>query len=172
LNESGRKLENSGESAPAKRYRVSSPKVIRESFEGEVILVHLDTGTYYSLRGTGATLWELLAASASFSEIAGQFVSAYGVSNAVIEVDLQRFIAELLAEDLLSEELETVSAPSVAPVTVGSGVAYQEPVLEKFSDMQELLLLDPVHEVGQDGWPLREEDAAKLQMAKNQGPTA
>ncbi len=30
---------------------------------------------------------------------------------------------------------------------------YEEPKLGKHTDMQELLLLDPVHEVGETGWP-------------------
>ena len=32
-------------------------------------------------------------------------------------------------------------------------VPYVPPVLEKFTDMQDLILLDPVHEVSERGWP-------------------
>ena len=30
---------------------------------------------------------------------------------------------------------------------------FTNPVLEKFTDMAELLLLDPIHEVDDSGWP-------------------
>jgi hypothetical protein len=30
---------------------------------------------------------------------------------------------------------------------------FVEPALNKYTDMQELLLLDPVHEVSEAGWP-------------------
>ena len=32
-------------------------------------------------------------------------------------------------------------------------VAFEAPVLEKYTDMQTLLLVDPVHEVDDRGWP-------------------
>jgi hypothetical protein len=35
-----------------------------------------------------------------------------------------------------------------------AGGAFSPPVLQKFSDMQELLLVDPIHEVKAEGWPL------------------
>jgi hypothetical protein len=37
-------------------------------------------------------------------------------------------------------------------------VPFEPPILERFDDMQELLLLDPVHEVSdEEGWPARSE---------------
>ena len=37
---------------------------MHETMDGETILIHLETGAYYSLDGAGADTWELLAASA------------------------------------------------------------------------------------------------------------
>jgi len=34
-----------------------------------------------------------------------------------------------------------------------SRVAWQVPVLEQFTDMQDLLLFDTIHEVQPEGWP-------------------
>jgi hypothetical protein len=30
---------------------------------------------------------------------------------------------------------------------------FDEPLVERFTDMQNLLLLDPIHEVTEEGWP-------------------
>jgi hypothetical protein len=30
---------------------------------------------------------------------------------------------------------------------------YQAPILEKFTDLATMLLLDPVHDVNEEGWP-------------------
>ena len=38
--------------------------------------------------------------------------------------------------------------------------AWQEPTLDSFDDLQELLLLDPVHDVTEAGWPHRPDDQA------------
>jgi hypothetical protein len=37
----------------------------------------------------------------------------------------------------------------------GDRPVFGQPVLEKFTDMADLLLLDPIHEVGEAGWPQR-----------------
>jgi hypothetical protein len=33
------------------------------------------------------------------------------------------------------------------------GAAFQPPTLRKYTDMQDLLLIDPIHEVDDLGWP-------------------
>ena len=42
------------------RFKVNTPPVIHETLDGEVIVVNLDTGTYYSIPGTGAEIWTLV----------------------------------------------------------------------------------------------------------------
>lgn len=45
------------------------------------------------------------------------------------------------------------SAPEAVPPAVRA--PYARLALTKYTDMQELLLLDPVHEVDDEGWPSR-----------------
>ena len=35
-----------------------------------------------------------------------------------------------------------------------------DPMIESYDDMADLLLLDPVHEVGEQGWPVKPDQAA------------
>jgi hypothetical protein len=49
-----------------------------------------------------------------------------------------------------------VGQPAADSTEVNSGVrpTFESPTLAKFTDMEDLLLLDPVHEVSPDqGWP-------------------
>ena len=39
---------------------------------------------------------------------------------------------------------------------------FQEPALQKYTDMEDLLLLDPIHEVDDTGWPNPKPDEAAL----------
>lgn len=122
------------------RYEVNRPDVVDESVDGEVLIVHLGTGTYYSSRGAGDAAWQMLAGGHTPSEAA----TPLGQS----EESLRQFLAQLVEEGLLRPRTtEPVEVAALAPVA-GSLV------LEKFTDMQELLLLDPIHDVEQDeGWP-------------------
>ena len=44
-----------------RRLRVNSPNVMSETIEGEVIVINLATGSYYSLKDAGAAIWHALA---------------------------------------------------------------------------------------------------------------
>ena len=65
---------------------------------------------------------------------------------------------ELEAEDLILVLPET-AAPNAAHETlaatepIDSRLPFVNPTLTKFTDMQDLLLLDPIHEVDEMGWP-------------------
>ena len=50
-------------------YGVNPKKVVHQTIDGEAIIIHFDTGIYYSLAGAGAEIWALLAAGQSIDEI-------------------------------------------------------------------------------------------------------
>ena len=57
------------------RYEPNRPDVVDESVDGEVLIVHLGTGAYYSARGSGDLVWQLLAGGATFAEAASALFS-------------------------------------------------------------------------------------------------
>jgi hypothetical protein len=68
------------------------------------------------------------------------------------------FLGELVEAGLLVAG-EAEPDPMPAPAPVDRPAPWAAPALETFTDMQELILLDPVHEVepGQ-GWPVARPD--------------
>lgn len=141
------------------RFRVNSPTVISEVFDDEIIIIHLDHGTYYSLSQSGAEIWKLLQSGATLSDITAELAAAYILRPAEMEPIVQQFVAELAQEQLLIPQNAATqpSPPVVAPaagtaVQSGSG-CFVAPALHKYTDMQDLLLLDPIHDVTESGWP-------------------
>jgi hypothetical protein len=135
------------------RHRVNSPNVIHETIEGEVVLIDLKTGTYYSLRGVGAAIWEDLVAGAGADEIAGDLRRRYDASDDQIADAVQTLIRELEDEGLVRAEAADEEAVTLPTLEDGGRPPFEMPSLEKHTDMQDLILLDPVHEVGAAGWP-------------------
>jgi hypothetical protein len=133
-------------------FRVNSPNVIHETIEGEVILIDLKTGTYYSLRDSGTAVWRAIEQGAGEDGIAAELRSRYDASEEQIREAVRHLLAELEREGLIRVD-EGEAAPA-APASGGAGrLPFTAPVLEKHTDMQDLILLDPVHEVGAEGWP-------------------
>jgi hypothetical protein len=89
----------------------------------------------------------------------------YNGSAKVIEESLKELLTILQKEGLVevTSTKRTVSK-SPQPISTGEKLKFVSPVLEKFSDLQELLLLDPIHEVDEEGWPHKAEEGNQTNL--------
>ena len=147
------------------RYQVNAPHIVHEIFDDtEAAIINLKNGNYYSLDHAGAELWQLLSEGATVSQMAAALQTVYEGTASALQEAARHFIATLEAEDLITARPADESA---APLTLvlplpanGTKRPFTPPVLERYNDMQELLLLDPIHEVEEiAGWPHRIEAA-------------
>lgn len=142
--------------------------MLYETVDAETIIVNLDTGTYYDLNSTGSFILSLIERQASLDEVALALGSAYDLDAAAAARDVEALVEQLTAERLIVPSGERAAgdgglgtaesdAPRADPASSGPAArdTYSEPGLHKYTDMQELLLLDPVHEVDESGWPRR-----------------
>ena len=133
--------------------RPRSGSVIAETIGDETLVIDTEAGCFYSLRGVGAACWVLLERGATASDldsaIAARDPGVDGVDRAV-----NAFLAVLEGDGVL-----TVAAPDateVAPaVDVPWPADYVEPIVDKHDDVAALLLIDPLHDVDDTGWPNR-----------------
>ena len=132
------------------RYELNSPPMIAEVVEGEVIAIDLDRGSYYSLVGPAAEVWSALIAGRSGEEI---LAAADMAHDQVPAAKLQGFVESLLSEQLIRRAAPQSTGAAATPL---AAIAWSEDGLrfERFTDMQDLLILDPIHEVDDEaGWP-------------------
>jgi Coenzyme PQQ synthesis protein D (PqqD) len=139
-------------------------QVLHESIDGEVIVIDLTTGSYYSLRGSAAEAWELVQRSpgATSGQVAEAVAAHYTEDAGGVFPAVVRFLQELADEGLV-DVVEASDEPVSLSLPEQNGRAprsFAPPVLEKYTDMQDLVLLDPVHQVDQAGWPRQAADAA------------
>jgi Coenzyme PQQ synthesis protein D (PqqD) len=132
-----------------KAFRINSTDVVHETVDGEVIAIDLARGSYYSLAGSAAHVWPMLVGGATVETVSAAFTSEqHGVDQ--IEQELRALLQRLADERLIMEaEEEGDAAPVAEPLK------YEPPRFEKYSDMQDYFLLDPIHEVDATGWPNR-----------------
>lgn len=134
-------------------YKIKSPPVVQETIDDEVIIVNLDSGCYYSMDGVGARIWSALARGAGAPEIARELAAQYDASDAELDAAVNELLADLESEGLIvarPADAPTRPAPPPAP---GTRQPFTAPVLHKYDDMQDLLVLDPIQEVDETGWP-------------------
>jgi hypothetical protein len=136
--------------------RIDPAQVIHETVDGEVILIALQTGCYYSIEGSGAEAWTALAAGRSIAEVTADLESSYAAEAGVIEAAVSDLVEWIVAERLAVPVDLNGSAPAFErrqEDAATNSPPFQLPVFHKFTDMQDFLLVDPIHEVDDAGWP-------------------
>ncbi len=134
------------------RFRIATPPVIHQIIDGEVILVHLSLGTYHSLEGSAALLFDPLLHGATASELCALLSAATDGDETTIHAAVTGFLADLERDGLV------VPAADAAPVVAVAMPAltrrpFVAPHVETFTDLQDLLTADPIHDVEPSGWP-------------------
>jgi hypothetical protein len=133
------------------RFRLNSPQVVSETVDGEAIVVNLDSGTYFSIKGDGVLVWNAILNGATVEELTAAVSAQAGADTGQVEASMAAFCESLAAEGLIAARTDAADAPVLDFASAGAGLL--EPAFESYNDMQDLILLDPVHEVAEQGWP-------------------
>ena len=123
---------------------VNAPSVIYDVQGGEAVLIDLSTGRYYRLDTASTQLREQFAAAVS-----PQALVASAENSEALSAEIERIVTELRENALLREATDADPAAGALPAWTYNGFT-----LEQFSDLEDILGLDPIHEVDpQRGWP-------------------
>jgi hypothetical protein len=123
------------------RLAANEPDIASKVIDGEAILINLRTGAYYSLRDAGALVWHGLREQRTRDEILDLLSTRYAEAGDALAADLDHLLTHLAAENLV--RASSSAAPSHIDAPPLNAHEYGKPVLEKFTDMEELLALDP-----------------------------
>lgn len=129
-------------------YTINEAKMFADITDGLAIVINAETGVYYGMNGLGTVVFENLMAGANVADITVALTTA-GVEDA--ENKVKAFV-----KTLEEKEIIMAGAENSKEVTIAANVASSdnfEMTVDEYSDAQELLLADPIHEVKEDsGW--------------------
>jgi hypothetical protein len=133
--------------------------VVSEVIDGEAIIMDLRSGNYFSADGVGARVWAAIDQGHRRDAILAWMAASFDGDEAKMAEGLDAFIAQLTEHGLIEPRDPAdpaPSAPSLAPEA--ERTPFRLPVVSIYTDMQDLLLLDPIHDVDEQGWPTRKTD--------------
>ncbi len=98
-------------------FGVISRQVMSETIDGETIIIHLGTGSYYSLQKAGVDVWAAVARGANEAQVLDELAQRYKAPRAQLEASIADLIRELQAENLSRGERrgEHLPAPGGSP---------------------------------------------------------
>jgi len=145
------------------RLKVRGPQVVSEIIDGEAIIIDLLSGNYYTLGDVGAEIWDSIQDGVPIGNIVARLATKYEAEYEAIRRSVMRLLDELTAEALIASDgvaaTDKMHAARFSRTSPGGKPPFVDPVLHKYTDMQELLLVDPIHEVDASGWPKLPDDA-------------
>jgi len=144
-----------------RHFVINAPAVVSEIIDGEVVIMNLTSGNYYSSDNVGAVIWGWIDGGKTLRDIERLLSLRYDAGAEDITAALIAFF-DRLVEERLVREIALIPTPTVDNGHALSGAAGGErfvaPELHIYTDMQDLLLLDPIHDVDEAGWPRPRDD--------------
>lgn len=134
------------------RYQFRKNQVAMERIEGELIIISMDSGKYFSASGPAADILFLIDAGKNLIEIQQELETLFNNKidkseiETIIEFSLKENLLELLTDDIAHSKSEL---PEDYMRTT-----WVTPNIVEFSDLQDLILVDPVHDASLKGWPV------------------
>jgi len=131
---------------------VNTPIVVSETRDGESIIMHHGTGAFFDSSGSGSFIWQLIERGTTLDAVANALAARYDIDFATGLESARRFVETLAAHDLVRFDGE-LPPPAAVDIAVAGG-PMPPAELGVHTDLADMLLLDPIHEVDQAGWPV------------------
>ncbi len=80
---------------------VISPNQLAAQLNGEVIILNMQSGTYFGLDEVAARIWSLVQKPVTCAEVLATLFAEYEVEHSQLEGDVMRFVHNLHKIDLL-----------------------------------------------------------------------
>lgn len=133
--------------------RLRDASLAMERLDGEVIIVDFESGRYYSFRGTAAdVLWMIDHGIATevWPELLRSSYSSLDWTSA--ESGIALFLQRLIELQIVEPETAGSLTHLVLPSDMDRSI-WTDPEMLVNDELADLLVIDPIHDVSEDGWP-------------------
>jgi Coenzyme PQQ synthesis protein D (PqqD) len=143
------------------RWIIRPTGVAHQTIDGESVIIDMQQGAYYRLEGAAASLWEQLATGATAEQLSSFLAARFLAERPTLDSQVIEFLDALDKFNLIvgnapgsaSSDLAFEASGDPLPVGAEAKAAFLGLDIHRFTDLQELIWLDPVHEVDDTGWP-------------------
>jgi hypothetical protein len=137
-------------------YKIKNSNIVSDIVDQEAIIMDLNSGIYFSSQDVGAVIWDGIVCGFEEYQIKQRIRQSFSVEPVVFDREFGDFIGGLISNNLIAID-PSESAPTTEwtmPLPTAK-CPYSPPILHRHGDMQDLALLDPIHDVEGEGWPNR-----------------
>lgn len=81
-----------------------NPDLIATEMDGELVMMSVERGEYFGLKGIGSRIWTLLEQPQTLDQLVNQVCQEFKVEADVCRQDLTRFTQQMLDKGLLRQQ--------------------------------------------------------------------
>ena len=120
------------------RLVAASDDIVAKELDGEVVIVNMANGIYYSLNRIGSFVWSQSEAGVPLERVRAILKDAY---SGPIDSDLDLFVERLVDAKLV--ELENDASLDITDALPVLPTEYAAPELHAYEDVADMIALDP-----------------------------
>jgi|SRR5579862_1043617 len=134
-------------------YSIDARRISHERLGDEIIIVNVTSGAYYAGVGTAADVWTLISQGASSEEAATRLASVYGCDGQIASEQVKACLDLLVERGVLQPDAGHGRVSAALALPDVPRAPWATPLFQEYLDMWDLIQLDPIHDVGDAGWP-------------------
>lgn len=135
-------------------FEINTEDVSHERLDGETIVISLTDGRYYSFSGPAADVWWLIQEGYTSTGMIQALAEVFQLpSTDLRELGINKFINQALDRNLIRRTDRRVTAGHRLPNDYRRD-EWTPPSFIEFSDLKDLILVDPIHDTTALGWPM------------------
>lgn len=127
-------------------YKINESKMFYDMEDGQAVVINSSTGVYYGTSAIGSAVLDAVVNGAGKESIITKLKALAGCP-ADIEAKLDAFFKALVDKEILISDDAAAECPDFAAEALADGFDFP---VEEFSEVQDLILADPIHEVNID----------------------
>ncbi len=137
-------------------YALYSEHIAKELFDDEIVIIDLQTGTYFGLSKSGTYILGALLEGASD----GDLEAAVNEHQSLCTDYITSFIAKLIDHKVIKAMDDNQLSYDSKKLATQLLACQDVPQVDVYNDLADLILADPVHDVDENaGWPIKNNEA-------------
>lgn len=81
---------------------IRNPNLIYNEIDGEMVILSIENGEYYTLNSVGSEIWNLLKTQHTFTQIINLLLETYDINKRECECDTMDYMEDLLENEIIN----------------------------------------------------------------------
>jgi len=134
---------------------IKHQEVVLERLGNEIVIISFDSGRYYSAKGLATDILLLIENKVPAAKWEMKLNNYYS-SEVLDKKKIRKFLETLIENNLCIRIEELKESNYELPIDL-QREQFDEPIIKIYDDLQDIIMVDPIHDTSLEGWPEKSE---------------